>query len=128
MNTIKNLAVLAALGGLTLTDEIESMLRADAVESLAGHPGEQLLDVLHRLEIQYGPHPGLPSTRAPWIGRQPGLERFASWLLCQCEMTQAQAADFLNAFGYRTRNGRNWQRSTVSTLVKVRYSQRPAAD
>lgn len=110
-------AVLAALGGLTLTDEIESMLRADTTHSMVDQSGQQLLDVLQRLEIQYGPHPGMPSTRAAWAVRQPGLTRFASWLVHQCEMTRAQTADFLNALGHRTKSGRYWQRSTVSALV-----------
>lgn len=110
-------AVLAALGGLTLTDEIESMLRADAAIAVVEHPGEQLLDVLRRLEIRYGPHPGLPSTRAAWKIRQPGLQLFAGWLVHQCEMTQAQTAELLNALGHRTKSGRSWQRSSVSTLV-----------
>ena len=81
---------------------------------------EQLLDVLQRLEIQYGPHPGLPSTRAGWAVRQPGLKRFADWLVHQCEMTQVQAAEFLNALGHRTKGGRLWQRSTLSALVSSR--------
>lgn len=120
-------AVLAALGGLTLTDEIESMLRADNTSSVVEHPGEQPLDVLQRLEIQYGPHPGLPSTRAPWKIRRPGLQLFASWLVHQCEMTQAQAADFLNELGHRTKTGRSWQRSSLSALVNGRCDQRLAA-
>ena len=113
-------AVLAALGGLTLTDEIESMLRADAARSVVERPGEELLDVLQRLEIQYGPHPGLPSTRAGWAVREPDLKRFADWLVHQCEMTQAQAAELLNAFGHRTKGRRLWQRSTLSALVSSR--------
>ena len=113
-------ALLAALGGLTLTDEIESMLRADAANAVVDHRGEQLLDVLQRLEIQYGPHPGLPSTRAGWAVREPGLMRFADWLVHQCEMTQAQAAELLNAFGHRTKGRRLWQRSTLSALVSRR--------
>lgn len=120
-------AVLAALGGLTLTDEIESMLRADAGRSVVEHPGEQLLDVLHQLEIQYGPHPGLPSTRAAWKIRRPGLQLFAGWLVHQCEMTQAEAAAFLNGLGHRTKTGRSWQRSSLSALVNGRYDQRLAA-
>lgn len=113
-------AVLAALGGRTLTDEIESMLRADVQKSVAEYPGEQLLDALQALEVQYGPHPGLPSTRAAWQVRQPGLKRFAGWLVHQCEMSRAQAADFLNALGHRTQTGRRWQRPTVAALVKGR--------
>lgn len=120
-------AVLASLGGLTLTDEIESMLRAGNTSSVVEHRGEQPLDVLQRLEIQYGPHPGLPSTRAAWKIRQPGLRLFAGWLVQQCEMTQAAAADLLNALGHRTRTGRDWQRSTVSALVKGQYGPRSAA-
>ncbi len=116
-------SLLAALGGLTLTDEIESMLRADTANSVAEHPGEQLLDVLQRLEIQYGPHPGLPSTRAAWKIRQPGLQRLAAWLVHQCEMTQGQAAEFLNASGQRTKSGRSWQRSTVAALVDGRLGR-----
>ena len=112
-------AVLASLGGLTLSDEIESMLRADGGPSVVENSVEQLFDVLQRLETQYGPHPGLPSARAAWVVRQPGLERFASWLVHQCEMTQAQAADFLNALGQRTKSGRRWQRRSFSTLLKV---------
>lgn len=120
-------AVLAALGGLTLTDEIESMLRADAASSVVEHTEEKLLDVLQRLEVQYGPHPGLPSTRAAWKVRHPGLQLFASWLVHQCEMTQGQAAEFLDALGQRTKRGRKWQRSTVAALVNERYSRAPAA-
>ena len=120
-------AVLAALGGLTLTDEIESMLRADAGRSVVEHPGEQLLDVLHQLEIQYGPHPGLPSTRAAWKVRRPGLQLFASWLVHQCEMTQVQAADFLNGLGQRTKTGRRWQRATVAALLTKNFDKRSAA-
>jgi len=119
-------AVLAALGGLTLCDEIESMLRTDSPHAMVERPGEQLLDVLLRLEIQYGPHPGLPSTRAAWRVRQPGLQRFADWLINQCEMSRGQTADFLNDLGHRTRTGREWQRSTVSALVKERNSHRSA--
>lgn len=115
-------AVLAALGGLTLTDEIESMLRADDASSVVGHPGGQVLDVLQQLEIQYGPHPGLPSSRAAWKIRQPGLQLFAGWLVRQCEMTQGQAASFLNALGHRTKSGRSWKRSTLSTLIKDRHT------
>ena len=120
-------AVLAALGGLTLTDEIESMLRADDASSVVGHPGGQVLDVLQQLEIQYGPHPGLPSSRAAWKIRRPGLQLFVSWLVHQCEMTQAQAADFLNELGHRTKTGRSWQRSSLSALVNGRYDERLAA-
>ena len=120
-------AVLASLGGLTLTDEIESMLRADRAPSAMENSGEQLLDVLQRLEIQYGPHPGLPSTRAAWAVRRPGLELFAGWLVHQCEMTQAQAATFLNALGQRTKSGRSWQRSTVAALVSRRVKRQSAA-
>ena len=118
-------AVLAALGGLTLTDEIESMLRADAARSAVEHPGEQLLDVLQRLEIQYGPHPGLPSTRAAWKIRHPGLQLFASWLVHECEMTQAQAAELLNVLGQRTRNGRKWTRATVAALLHGHAGRSP---
>lgn len=103
------------------------MLRADNTSSVVEHPGEQPLDVLQRLEIQYGPHPGLPSTRAPWKIRRPGLQLFASWLVHQCEMTQAQAADFLNELGHRTKTGRSWQRSSLSALVNGRCDQRLAA-
>ncbi len=110
-------AVLASLGGLTLADEIESILRADTTRSTLEHPGEQLLNALQRLEIQYGPHPGLPSTRAAWKIRQPGLKVFAAWLVHQCEMTRAEAANFLNALGHRTKNARMWQGPTVSALV-----------
>ena len=117
-------AVLASLGGLTLTDEIESMLRADDTSPVAGHSGEQLLDILQALEIQYGPHPGLPSARAAWKVRQPGLERFAGWLVHQCEMTRAEAANLLNVLGQRTKTGRKWQRSTVAALVKPRLEHR----
>ncbi|MBX7132271.1 MAG: hypothetical protein K1X67_06300 [Fimbriimonadaceae bacterium] len=112
-------ALLAALGGLTLTDEIESMLRADAAGPVVEHPGEQMLDVLQRLEIQYGPHPGLPSTRAAWAVRLQGLKLFARWLVNECEMTRPQAAGFLNALGHRTRSGRSWQRSSLSSLVSA---------
>lgn len=115
-------ALLAALGGLTLTDEIESMLRADAAHPVADYSGEQLLDVLQRLEIQYGPHPGIPSTRAAWKTRQPGLQHFACWLVYECEMTRAHAADMLNALGHRTRSGRYWKPSTVSSFVKRNYA------
>ena len=114
-------SLLAALGGLTLTDEIESMLREHAAGSVTKHPGYQPLDILQRLEIQYGPHPGLPSTRAAWAVRHPALKRFAAWLVQQCEMTQVQAADFLNALGQRTKSRQSWQRSTVAALIRGRY-------
>ena len=114
-------SVLAALGGLTLTDEIESMLRADTGRSVVVHPGEQMLDVLQRLEIQYGPHPGLPSARAAWKIRRPGLQLFAGWLVRECEMPQGQAADLLNTLGHRTKCGREWRRSTLSALINGRH-------
>ena len=114
-------ALLAALGGLTLSDEIESMLRADAAGSVVEHRGEQVLDVLQALEINYGPHPGMPSTRAAWKIRQPGLKLFAGWLVHHCEMTHAQAADFLNSLGQRTKTGRRWQRPTVAALLKRNF-------
>ena len=113
-------AVLAALGGLTLSDEIESMLRADTTSSVVERPGEQLLDVLQRLEVQYGPHPGLPSSRSAWAVRKPSLQLFAGWLVHHCEMTKAQAAEFLNSLGQRTKTGRAWQPSTLSALLKPR--------
>ena len=66
------------------------MLRADRAPSAMENSGEQLLDVLQRLEIQYGPIRGCH--RREQRGRcQPGLELFAGWLVHQCEMTQAPA-------------------------------------
>lgn len=122
-------AAMAAAGVQTLTDEIESALQVDIRRrpGPVGHAEEQWSDVLQHLEVQYGPHPGLPSTRSAWQVRQPGLKRFAGWLMQSCEMTQTEAADFLNAFGHRTQSGRNWQRSTVSALVKGRYDHAVAA-
>ena len=114
---------LAAAGMQTLSNEIELALQEP--EPFA--PREQLTDVLRRLEIQYGPHPGMPSTRASWVVREPGLRRFASWLVHQCEMTRTEAAELLNAVGHRTQTGRQWQRSTVSTLVNGRYGSQLAA-
>lgn len=115
-----NRAVVASIGGQTLADEVELMLRAGDGSSTAPSGAEQLTDVLQRLEVQYGPHPGMPSTRAAWAVRQAGLRLFVGWLVHGCEMTRGEAADFLNAWGHRTRTGREWQRSTVSTLVNRR--------
>jgi len=108
---------LAAAAVATLSDEIESALKDPEQAAPAG----LLPDVLQKLEIQYGPHPGLPATRAAWRLRQPGLKCFAVWLVGRCEMTQTEAADFLNAWGHRTQTGRKWQRSTVSALLSGRY-------
>jgi hypothetical protein len=108
-------AAMAAAGVQKLTDEIEAELhRSGHVERHT----QQLSDVLQQLEVQYGPHPGLPPTRGAWRDRRAGLERFAGWLVHRCGMTRAQAAEFLNAFGHRTQSGRNWQRSTVSTVIR----------
>lgn len=115
--------VLAAAGVQTLSDEIEVALQ----EPGRVEPQEQLSDVLQRLEIQYGPHPGLPSTRGPWRERMPGLQRFAGWLVDRCGMTRGDAAEFLNAWGHRTRTGLNWRRSTISKLVRTSSDARFAA-
>lgn len=118
-------AVMAAAGVQTLSDAIELELQTAA--QVVPHASEQLSDVLQQLEVQYGPHPGLPATRGAWRDRRPGLMRFASWLVNRCGMTRAQAAEFLNAFGHRTQSGRNWQRSTVSALVNGRRDERAVA-
>lgn len=117
--------VLAAAGVQTLTDEIEAALQTP--ELPVGKPATQWSDVLQQLEVQYGPHPGMPSARGAWGDRRPGLERFAVWLVHRCGMTRAQAAEFLSAFGHRTQSGRKWQRSTVSALVNGRHDRRTAA-
>ena len=116
-------AAMAAVGAQTLSDEIESALRATAVR----HAPEQLWDVLQQLEVEYGPHPGMPATTGAWLDRRTGLQRFAGWLVHQCGMTRTQAAEFLNAFGHRTQSGRNWQRSTMSALVNGLDDRRSAA-
>lgn len=119
-------AAIAAAGVQTLSDEIESALLEDSGRppSLALHHAAPLSDMLQQLEVQYGPHPGLPTTTAVWPVRQPALKSFVGWLIHRCGMTQAEASDFLNAWGYRTRTGRHWQQSTVSTLVNGRYDRR----
>lgn len=119
-----NRAAMAAAGVQAFTEEIEATLQEPGLEVL---DTQQLSDILQQLEIQYGPHPGLPATRGAWRDRRPGLERFAGWPVHRCGMTRAQAAEFLNAFGHRTQSGRNWQRSTVSALVIGRYRGRSAA-
>lgn len=116
-------AALAAAGMQTLSAEIELALQEPG---LVG-PQEQLSDVLQQLEVQYGPHPGLPPTRGAWRDRRPGLECFAGWLVHRCGMTRGEAAEFLNAFGHRTQSGRRWQRSTVSALVSGRHWRQSAA-
>lgn len=118
-------ATMAAAGVQTLSDAIELELQTAA--HAVPQASEQLSDVLQQLEVQYGPHPGLPATRGAWRDRQQPLKRFAGWLVHQCEMTRAEAAEFLNAFGHRTQSGRNWQRSTVSALVNGRYDRAVAA-
>ena len=117
-------AAMAAAGVQMLTDEIEAELHQPG---LAAPHTQQLSDVLQQLEVQYGPHPGMPPTRGAWRDRRTGLERFAGWLVHRCGMTRAQAAEFLNAWGHRTQSGRNWQRSTVSALVKGRHDERAVA-
>lgn len=117
-------AALAAAAVATLSDEIEAALHMPA--PVVRHEPEQWSDVLQQLEIQHGPHPGLPATRAAWQVRRPALKRFACWLVHGCGMTQAQAADFLNAFGHRTSSGRNWKRCTMSALINGRYDDRAA--
>jgi hypothetical protein len=117
-------AAMAAAGVQTLTDEIEAELQESGLS--APHT-QQWSDFLQQLEVQYGPHPGLPATRGAWRDRKPGLERFAVWLVHRCGMTRGEAAQFLNAFGHRTQTGRNWQRPTVSALVNGRYDRRPTA-
>lgn len=113
-----NRTVIAVIGGQTLADEVELMLRAGEGSSTTLFGGEQLTDVLQRLEVQYGPHPGMPSTRAAWAVRQPGLRQFASWLVEQCEMTRSDAAGLLNGLGHRTQRDREWRPSTISALTK----------
>lgn len=112
-------AVLAAAGMVTLRDEIQAALQVHNDQSArpSGPLPPRLPDVLQELEVQYGPHPGLPATRAAWAVRRPALKRFAYWLVHSCGLTRAEAADFLNTWGHTTQSGRNWQRSTVSTLI-----------
>ena len=73
------------------------------------------------------PPPGAAVDQRGLAGSPAWLERFAGWLVHRCEMTRAQAAEFLNAFGHRTQSGRNWQRSTVSALVNARHDGRAVA-
>ena len=59
--------------------------------------------------------------------RRSGLSASPAGLFIRCEMTQAQAATFLNALGQRTKSGRSWQRSTVAALVSRRVKRQSAA-
>ena len=108
-------AVLAALGGLTLTDEIESM-RADKFHTFHGRPtASSCWMFCSGWRFSTDP-PRMPSTRAAWAVRQPGLTRFASWLVHQCDDSGPNGR-LPERTGHRTKRAEYRQRSTVSALV-----------
>ncbi|GJF09335.1 hypothetical protein NGTWS0302_32230 [Mycolicibacterium cyprinidarum] len=123
-------AVLAAAGLRTLSDEIEQALHPSGGRSAppaTQHHDEQPCDLLELIKADFGPYPELPAITAQWPQRRAALKRFAGWLVYECGLTQAEAADLLNTTGHRTAQGRLWQRSSVSALVNGRYDRRSAA-
>ena len=124
-------AALAAVGFKTLGKEIELALAGTCTAPPMAMPAhqtlEQLSEVLDQLELEYGPRPMLPAATAPWPLRQTALKRYATWLVSCCGLTQTEAAEFINASGHRTPQGRIWQQSTVSALIKGRYDRGAAA-
>ena len=118
-------AALAAGGFQTLGAEIEAALASTRIRP-AGLPIQQPPNDPSRIEQRDGCNPTLPATTAPWPQRQPALKQYAEWLVASCGLTQAEAADLINASGHRTPRGRMWQQSTVSGLINGRYD-RPAA-
>ncbi|WP_059015785.1 hypothetical protein [Mycobacterium sp. M26] len=123
-------AAMAAAGAVTLCDEIQAALGEQFNRTSRNEHGRdcQLSEALRQLEVQYGPHPGMPATRMTWSERKPGLTRFARWLVHQCGMTRVEAATFLNSWGHRTKTGRPWSRSTVATLVRPEKKDRPVVE
>ena len=113
-------AVLAALGGLTLTDEIESMLRADDASSVVDTREGRCWMFCSSWRFSTDLTRGYLRVARAWKIRQPGLQLFAGWLVRQCEMTQGQAASFLNVGS--PHEERAQKRSTLSTLIKDRHT------
>jgi hypothetical protein len=115
-------AVLAAAGVEVLNTEIEQALASTFPMYQTAWP-EQLGKELGQLEHDYGPGPALPLPTAAWRYRQPGLKRYADWLVNGCGLTQSDAARIINAAGHRTPQGRNWQQATVSALIRGGYDR-----
>ena len=123
-------AAIAAAALPTLSVEIEQTLHASQrrpAPASSDTMDKQPCDVLELIKADFGPHPALPATTAPWPQRRADLKRFASWLIDECGLTQSEAATLLNTSGHRTAHGRLWQRSSVSALVNGRYDRRTAA-
>lgn len=124
-------AALAVAGFKTLGQEIEVALTDACTPPPIALPArrtvEQLTEDPDQFEREYGPRPALPVATAAWPERQPALKRYAAWLVYCCGLTQTDAAEFINASGHRTPQGRIWQQATVSALINGRYDRPTAA-
>jgi hypothetical protein len=114
-------AVLAAAGFRTLAEEIELVLAEAATANPPEIPaqGEGALELLARLEVQYGTAPAVPTPDAPWDEREEALGEFAAWLR-GFGLTQAKVAEVIQAKGHRAQRGGEFTQVTVSTLLRRR--------
>lgn len=83
-------------------------------------------DLINELNAAFGPGPELPPANKSWMQRHPGLKSFVTWLVRECGLNQATAAEVINAAGHRTPQGRTWQQPTISALINGRYDRRVA--
>lgn len=125
-------AALAAVGIKTLDKEIELAFAGACVVQPIGSPAHPTTEQLSMRfwvspNSDAAPSPALPAPTAAWPKRQPALKRYAAWLVNCCGLTQTGAAEFINASGHRTPQGRMWQQATVSALINGRYDRRAAA-
>lgn len=106
-------AVLAAEGAKSLGREIElALVKTQSVRRIPPEDGNA---------GRYPVPPILPSPAVPWSERKRLLERYASWLVHGCGVTQAATARILNSAGQRTPTGRHWKTGTVSKLLNGKY-------
>ena len=117
----------AAFHTLRLDEEIEQAL-AEAGPATV-HPQTEpappeATELIKQLKAAFGPGPELPAPNKSWMQRHPDLKCFVTWLVRECGLNQATAAELINAAGHRTPQGRAWQQPTISALINGRYDRK----
>ena len=119
-------AVLAALGGESLSREIEMELVAANASCVPPAGRRVAAGGGASADARAGGAcltPMLPAPNAPWRQRRPALKGYVRWLVRECGVTQAATARVLNSAGQLTPKGRPWQPATVSALLNGRYDR-----